>query len=151
MRSRLLLLFSALCALSSAQYPGAKPVPNPWRAGFKTITESSAKDILGYLAGPELRGRGSLTPDFFAAAGYVAWRLKEMGLEPAGDAGSFFQRYDLVRSVAVPAETSIASTDGSLQIPYGPNFQVCTLSDTERRVKFAFVTMPKEADISNFD
>jgi hypothetical protein len=145
------LLFSALCALSSAQYPGAKPVPNPWRAGFKTITESRAKDILGYLAGPELRGRGSLTPDFFAAAGYVAWRLKEMGLEPAGDAGSFFQRYDLVRSVAVPAETSIASTDGSLQIPYGPNFQVCTLSDTERRVKFAFVTMPKEADISNFD
>ncbi len=44
-----------------------------------------------YLASDELRGRKAGTPDYAKAAEYVAAKMKEYGLQPGGDKGSWFQ------------------------------------------------------------
>ncbi len=143
-----LVIFSTL---TFAQYPGSKRVPSDWRKGFDSIKESDAKDFLGFLAGPELRGRGSLSTDYWAAAGYVAGELRRMGLKPAGESGSYFQRFDLVRATAIPEATWIESQDGSFKIPFGPDFQTVWQGDLAAKVKFAFVNIPEKADLASFD
>jgi aminopeptidase YwaD len=45
-----------------------------------------------FLASDALRGRGSGTPDELVAATYVASQLREYGIHPAGDNGTFIQR-----------------------------------------------------------
>ncbi|HEX6503398.1 MAG TPA: M28 family peptidase [Terriglobales bacterium] len=47
---------------------------------------------MDFLASDALRGRGSGTADELLAATYIASELKQYGVEPAGDAGSFIQR-----------------------------------------------------------
>lgn len=150
MKLRAVLALPFLICLAHAQYPGAKRVPNQWRTGFESIKEEHARDILGYLAGPELRGRGSLSHDYWAAAGYVANELRKLGLKPAGDNGTFFHRFDLVRATAIPEATSIESLDGTLKIPYGPEFQTGWYGDLEAKVTFAFVHIPEKADLASF-
>lgn len=150
MKLRAILALPFLLCLAHAQYPGAKRVPNQWRTGFESIKEENAKDILGYLAGPELRGRGSLSTDYWAAAGFVGNELRRLGLKPAGDNGSYFHRFDLVRATTIPESTSVESLDGSLKIPYGPEFQTGWYGDLEKKVKFAFLHIPEKADLATF-
>ena len=45
------------------------------------------------LTGPEMEGRGSGTPGGDRAARYIAAELARLGLEPGGDAGTFFQEF----------------------------------------------------------
>lgn len=150
MKLRAVFALPFLLCLCHAQYPGAKRVPNQWKTGFDSIKEENAKDILGYLAGPDLRGRGSLSPDYWAAAGYVANELRKLGLKPAGDNGTYFHRFDLVRATTIPEATSIESLDGSLKIPYGAEFQTGWYGDLEAKVTFAFIHIPEKADLATF-
>ncbi len=46
---------------------------------------------LEYLAGSDLNGRGSGTPDEYKAAEYIAGQLKSYGLAPAAQDGSYIQ------------------------------------------------------------
>lgn len=52
-----------------------------------------------FLASDALAGRQVGTPGYELAADYVARRYAEIGLLPAGDDGSFFQRVPLVQSI----------------------------------------------------
>ncbi|MBS1872847.1 MAG: M28 family peptidase [Acidobacteria bacterium] len=45
-----------------------------------------------YLASPELKGRGTGTPEIETAAGYIAGLFKEFGLKPIAD-GSYYQGF----------------------------------------------------------
>ena len=150
MKIRCASLILLLGTLSYAQYSGAKRVPSEWKKGFDSIREADAKNILSYLAGPELRGRGSLSPDYFAAAGYVAGELRRMGLNPAGEGGSYFQRFEYVRAIPIPEGTSLEASDGSVKLPYGPDFQASAIASGETRVRFAFVNVPEKADLTSF-
>jgi hypothetical protein len=82
----------AFVALSFAQFPGAtvEPVPSGWRKGFEAIKIEDAKSWLGVLAGSEFEGRGSGQPGFMKAAEFMAARMKEFGLKPGGDNGTYF-------------------------------------------------------------
>lgn len=82
----------AFVALSFAQFPGAtvEPVPSGWKKGFDAIKIEDAKSWLGTLAGPEFEGRGSGQPGFMKAAEFMAARMKEFGLKPGGDNGTYF-------------------------------------------------------------
>ncbi len=44
-----------------------------------------------FLASDALQGRGSGTHDELIAATYLASELREIGIEPAGDSGTFIQ------------------------------------------------------------
>ena len=52
-----------------------------------------------FLADDLLEGREAGTRGFDIAALYVATRFRQLGLEPAGDGGSYFQRVPMVRGV----------------------------------------------------
>jgi len=64
------------------------------------------------LTAPEMEGRGSGTPGGERAARYIAAELARLGLEPGGDAGTFFQEF-------VVGETPRAGA-GSRLAPVGP-------------------------------
>ncbi len=48
-----------------------------------------------HLAGDEMKGRGNGTPELDAAAAYIAAQFRSAGLTPAGDGGSYFQKFML--------------------------------------------------------
>ncbi len=150
-----LLTVAFLCvsitAVATAQYPGAKRVPGEWRTGFNSITVADAKPILNWLAGPQFNGRNADSGDFFAAAGWVSGCLRDMGLEPGGDKGSYLQRFAVVNATAVPTGSELRSDDGQLKFPYGPEFAAGALEDIAVPVKFAFIHAGKDADISKLD
>ena len=61
-----------------------------------SITEPGLRSDLGTLASSEMRGRLVGTPEHAAAAEWVGARFDSLGLEPAGDEGSYFQNFDLM-------------------------------------------------------
>ncbi|MBN1271669.1 MAG: M20/M25/M40 family metallo-hydrolase [Candidatus Aminicenantes bacterium] len=54
-----------------------------------------ALDHVRYLASDAMKGRKSGTPEYVKAAEYVAEKMKEYGLKPGGENGSFFQQVSL--------------------------------------------------------
>ena len=56
-----------------------------------TVCAACIRQNLDYLAGPELHGRGSGTPDEYHAAQYIAAQLKHYGLAPAAGNGDYIQ------------------------------------------------------------
>ena len=66
-----------------------------------------------FLAGDALNGRGSGTRDELIAATYTAAQLRQFGAEPAGDAGGYIQRVDLVqRELAGPPAIVLSPHSG---------------------------------------
>ena len=61
------------------------------RGGVSSIEEAAAREWLTYLASDELQGRATYTEGLGLAAAYIAQHLKEWGVKPAGDSGSYFQ------------------------------------------------------------
>jgi len=68
-----------------------------------------------FLASDGLRGRGSGTPDELLAATYVASQLRQYGVAPAGDDGTYIQRATIARpTLTAPPELRFMTTgDGS--------------------------------------
>lgn len=57
------------------------------------ITPDLLREHAGFLAGDDLEGRRSGFPGERKAAGYVAGVMERAGLKPAGDEGTFFQKF----------------------------------------------------------
>jgi Zn-dependent M28 family amino/carboxypeptidase len=53
---------------------------------------------LSYIASEKFNGRGNGTPELNMAAAYIADVFQKSGLQPAGDAGSFYQHFDIYSS-----------------------------------------------------
>lgn len=60
------------------------------------IEAGALKEWLTYIASDELQGRQVYTEGLGLAAAYIADHLKEWGVKPAGDAGSYFQTVKVV-------------------------------------------------------
>lgn len=54
-----------------------------------------ARQHLAFLADPARGGRFTASPGFEEAARYVADRFREIGLEPLGDDGTYFQKFPM--------------------------------------------------------
>jgi Zn-dependent M28 family amino/carboxypeptidase len=73
------------------------------------------------LAGDEMRGRGSATPDELRAAHYIAAQLKLLRIKPAGDDGGYLQTVKFqrrprgARATAPPAEAATTNVIGILR------------------------------------
>ena len=59
--------------------------------GADGIAESDLKEWLTYIASDELQGRRTYSEGLGAAAGYISSHLKEWGVKPAGDGGTYLQ------------------------------------------------------------
>ncbi len=73
-------------------------LPDRVRAAADGITAEQLKRDLEFLASDGLLGRNTPSPGFDAAADYIAKRLKQAGLIPLGDEGTYFQRYTMKES-----------------------------------------------------
>ncbi len=80
--------------LASLTLPARKPLAElPPVFSQKALLEHVA-----WLSAPERDGRGIGTKGLEAAGDYVADRFKAMGLQPGGDAGTYFQAFTAERS-----------------------------------------------------
>lgn len=61
---------------------------------FHTISSEEMMTWIEKLCSPEFNGRLTGTPEFIASAQWVADRLKEWGIKPKGDNGTYFQWFD---------------------------------------------------------
>jgi hypothetical protein len=105
MRSR---RFIVPLLLSAAVVLGAQTATQPVATGgVASIQQEPLKEWLGYIASDDLQGRQVFTEGLGLAAAYIADHLKEWGVKPAGDHGSYFQT---VKVVGVDAESHASVT-----------------------------------------
>jgi len=64
------------------------------------FSQKALLEHVAWLSAPEREGRGIGTKGLEAAAEYVAAQFKRIGLQPGGDAGSYFQSFTATRSPA---------------------------------------------------
>ena len=88
------LFFSFLLFLPFSPV-GASDRPNV--AAVETITAGELHSIVSFLSSDEMEGRDTGTTENLIAANYLANQLELMGLKPAGDQGTFFQSFDVIR------------------------------------------------------
>ena len=67
---------------------------------------------MDFLSDDLLEGRAAGTRGYNIAAAYVATNFERLGLEPAGDDGSFFQHYPLIESKLQPGTGEVAINRG---------------------------------------
>lgn len=63
-----------------------------------TITAAGVRERIAFLASDAMRGRDTPSPELERAAEYLAAELRSMGLQPAGDPGSYLQWYPLFQN-----------------------------------------------------
>ncbi|MCU0649311.1 MAG: M28 family peptidase [Gemmatimonadaceae bacterium] len=103
---------SAPAATPSAALP-LKHAPKP------TTRAISAADLMTRLyifADDSMQGRDTGTPGNLRGLAYIASQIKALGLEPAGDNGTYFQSVPMVRRAFDPAATLMA---GSTALKFG--------------------------------
>ncbi|TGE15813.1 M28 family peptidase [Hymenobacter elongatus] len=98
-------------ALSSLLLPHSAPaqnltVPKQVAKAMRQVKPNDLKAHIRYLADDRLLGRQPGTPGYQMAVDYVTQQLKMLGVEPAGDAGTFVQRVRLRKAFSSIATTS---------------------------------------------
>ncbi len=71
------------------------------RADPRHVDPGEYLDHIKYLASDELEGRGDGMPGLEKAADYIGGQFRKAGLEPAGENGTFFQRFELVSGLSI--------------------------------------------------
>jgi hypothetical protein len=79
---------------------------------------------VSFLASDDLKGRGNGSAELERAAEYIAAQFRSYGLQPAGDKGSYFQKFDI-----------------TVEREYGPK-NTLQVAGMARQKDKDFVTMP---------
>jgi hypothetical protein len=104
MKNIFTMLFLAGISLQSfGQVSKFAAANNP--PALASIKEADLKKDIFELAGDAFRGRRAGTPDELRAAVWVAQKAMEAGLKPAGDDGTYFQFYNLKRTITANSGT----------------------------------------------
>ena len=83
----------------------AANAPDPVAAAAARIHASAIRGHMAFLADHLLEGRGTATRGYDLAARYVASQFAAIGLEPAGDDGTYFQQVPFLRALSSPAQS----------------------------------------------
>lgn len=113
----------ALCGLVPGGPALAQPAVDQALAG---MSPQAIRAHMRFLADDLLEGRRTATRGYDIAARYVATRFEELGLEPAGAGGGYFQPVPLLDMTTVDAECSLTVLRGrrKIRLEYGPDFLV---------------------------
>jgi len=87
-------------------------------AGSLPLNELSADRYMQYisfLASDDLKGRGNGTPELERAADYIGAQFRSLGLKPAGDGGTFFQKFEITTGVEFSSKNALQIAGGSKQ------------------------------------
>lgn len=96
-RSHLLAVASALLAGATLTLSAQPPTPKP-PAAIALIREADLKRDMYALAGDSMRGREAGTLDEMRASMWLAEQMRQIGLKPAGENGSWFQWWNMRRT-----------------------------------------------------
>ena len=75
--------------------------------GAELITAAQLRDYLTFIASDELEGRDTPSRGLDIAAKFIATSLSRWGFKPAGDNGTFFQRFALSKTTVDSARTTV--------------------------------------------
>lgn len=116
----LLALSLALAACQRAPSPG----PGPTLAPEDAVAQHRIRADVGHLADDRMQGREAGTRGYQLASAYVAERMRQIGLEPAGDDGSWFQSVPLLRAVRERegARLAIIRRGTTVELSFGDEF-----------------------------
>ena len=103
----------AVALLAAAWFGGVAAAAERMSAAHATIKAADAGRHIGVLADDAFEGREGGSRGGRAAAAYIVEQLTKLGLEPAGDGGSYFQPFGGMRNI-------LAILHGS--DPYPPQF-----------------------------
>jgi hypothetical protein len=109
-----LLPFSAapqLAQQGAAATAPATKLPAATVEASKRITAARLNEHLSVVASDAMEGRDTPSKGLDATAKYIADDLKKLGLRPAGDDGTYFQRIALKRDKVDAARTTFALDD----------------------------------------
>jgi len=99
--------FGAVLAIALLAASVAAQTPAPAKGvAFPAISADDLRGWLTYLASDELQGRQVFTEGYGIAAQFIAERLREFGVKPLGEHGSYFQIVKL-RSYKVTRHSSV--------------------------------------------
>ena len=103
-----------LVALFCARPVAAQTLPSPAAVSraLATITGDDIRRRIGVIAADSMRGRFTPSPELEETAAWVASEFRSFGLQPAGDAGGFLQRY-AIRTMALDPAASTATFAGA--------------------------------------
>src|SRR5688572_3915688 len=123
-----------LAAVGVAGCRNARPITeapetrlNSAKAAVERIRADDILRDVSYLASDANMGRrtpfpGSPSPGYDSAAAYVAKQLRELGVTPMGDDGTYYQHYTVTRSTLDTANVSGAV--GAEPLVWGDDFSV---------------------------
>lgn len=123
MKRTFFLLLSLLPLLACAQ----KPLDNDVLAAINQIDTNRIKAHVVYLADDKLKGRQPGKEGFMMAVDYVQKQYKEIGLQPAGENGTYLQKVTLRKSKLNKDKTSLLLTlpnDDKKPLALGTDFYV---------------------------
>ena len=103
LRSTLVLILAAVLAVATLH--AASP-------GVSRIRADDLRTWLTYLASDDLRGRADYAPGLDRAAVYIADHLREWGVTPAGDGGTYLQNVDVLGVRATSRSTLTVRVGG---------------------------------------
>ncbi len=120
-RSVFVSLALALVAIGSAISPAFSQEPDEeFMRAFHSISSHDLMEYVEEMSSDKYRGRLSGTPEYMAVAEWVAGLLKEWGIAPAGDNGTYFQMFDVPYSEI--------HSEGALSISWGADDDVMTVT-----------------------
>src|SRR6476660_10523795 len=62
----------------------------------QTLSPDQLREWLGYIASDDLQGRATFSEGLGLAAAYIADQMKDAGVKPGGDHGTYFQRVEVL-------------------------------------------------------
>jgi hypothetical protein len=104
---------SGAATATAASAPAARQVAD-------RITAAQLRDYLTFIAADEMEGRDTPSRGLDTAAKFIAFNLSRLGLKPAGDNGTYFQRIALHRH-KIDGELSRAEVGGQT-FKFGDDF-----------------------------
>src|SRR5918993_6115897 len=86
-----------------------------------------------FLASEDLEGRGNGSRGLETAADYIAARFREAGLEPGGDAGTFFQRFEMTTGMSIEPGNTVTLQSGrsSIEFDIGRDYEIVSTSGNQ--------------------
>jgi len=156
MRCRSILSLCLCLSLSGGFLSiGARAQPSA-ADGLPSISSSALEAHLEFLASDLLEGRDTGSKGYQLAAAYVAAQFKELGLEPAGDDGTYFQAVPLRKNEIDHENTTVEIARGENRFPldWGEDFLMQgdpVLDATDLTAPIAFVGFGVHAPEVGYD
>jgi Zn-dependent M28 family amino/carboxypeptidase len=111
------LLLSGSASAQAQVQPAPLTVPKPVTAALELVKPADIKAHIAYLADDRLLGRKAGTPGYQMAVDYVTQQLKTLGVQPAGEGGTFIQKVRLRRAFLRPGATFAARDAQGATLP----------------------------------